>query len=60
MTAEEKKQRAMAALTASGMTSIVLMNAMYWILHRGFLFSAAIVVPIAAIAAGVTWKVKSR
>ena len=60
LTDEEKKERRDYAIMAMGITSIVLMNAMYWGLHRGFLFSAVIVLPIAAIAAGVTWKMKSR
>ncbi len=60
MTPEEMKQRRDVALMASGLTVIVLMNAMYWVLHRGFLFSAMIVVPIAAIAGFVAWKMKSR
>ena len=60
LTDEEKKQRRDVTLMAAGLTVIVLMNAMYWGLHRGFLFSAMIVLPIAAAAAGIAWKVKSR
>jgi hypothetical protein len=60
LTAEEQKQRREYAMLAFGGTVIVLVNAMYWGLSRGFFFSALVAIPIAAVVAGITWKMKSR
>ncbi len=60
MTPEEQKQRRDYAMVAFFGGNIVLMNLLYYGLHRGFFFSALLTLPTAAIAAGVTWKMKSR
>ena len=56
---EEKKERQEYAMLAFGGTVIVLVNAMYWGLGQGFVASAMIALPVAAVAAGITWKMKS-
>lgn len=56
---EEKKERWQFAFLTLGGTTIVLVNALYWGLSYGFVASAMIALPIAAVAAGITWKVKS-
>ena len=60
MTPEEKKQRRDYALVAFSTSMIVLVNAMYWGLGRGVFFSVMVALPLAAAAAGITWKVRSR
>jgi hypothetical protein len=56
---EEKKERKEYATLALGGTTIVLVNAMYWGMGMGFVVSAMVALPIALVAAGITWKVKS-
>jgi hypothetical protein len=56
---EEQKERREYAMLAFGGSVIVLVNGMYWGAGQGFWASAMIALPIAAVAAGITWKVKS-
>ncbi len=57
---EEKKQRRDLTLVTFNITVMVLMGIMWQFLGRGFWASAMITVPVAAAAAGIMWKVKSR
>jgi type II secretion system (T2SS) protein E len=56
---EDQKQRRDYAIVAFNLTVMILMGIMWQALGRGFWASAVIALPIAAVAAGITWKVKS-
>ena len=61
LTPEEQKQRKDYTMVAFFGSNIVLMNLMYYfVLHRAFWFSLAVTLPVGAIIAGITWKMKSR
>ena len=56
---EEQKQRRDYAIVAFNLTVMILMGIMWQALGRGFWASAMIAMPTAAVAAGITWKMKS-
>lgn len=56
---EEQKERRDYAIVAFNLTVMILMGILWQALGRGFWFSAMIAVPVALLAAGITWKVKS-
>jgi hypothetical protein len=56
----EKKERRDYALVGFNITVMVLMGILWQYLGRGFFSSALIALPVAAAAAGIVWKVKSR
>jgi hypothetical protein len=60
MTAEELKDRQNYAIVTFNITVMVMMGLLWYGLGRGMLFSAMIALPLAAAAAGVVWKMKSR
>ena len=60
MTEEEKKERQQLAMIAFFGTGMVLTNVLKWGVGMGFVVSAAIAITVAAVAAAITWKVKSR
>jgi hypothetical protein len=60
MTPEEQKERQNYAIVTFNITVMVCMGALVYGLGWGFLVSASLGIPMAAIAAGVAWKVKSR
>jgi hypothetical protein len=59
LTDEQQKERRNVAIVAFNITSMVCMGALYYGLGRGVLLSVAITLPLALLAAGVAWKVKS-
>ncbi|MGD9722041.1 MAG: hypothetical protein AB7O59_09985 [Pirellulales bacterium] len=60
LTDEQKKERQNLAIVAFNMTVMLGMGGLTLGMGRGWLFSAAVVMPLAAIVAGVIWKLKSR
>jgi hypothetical protein len=60
MTPEEQKDRQNYAIVTFNLTVMALMGLLWYGMGRGMLFSAAIALPLAAAAASVVWKMKSR
>jgi len=61
MTAEEQKQRRDYAIVAFNITMMVCMGVLLGLVKmKGIVTPILIAVPLAALAAGVTWKLKSR
>ncbi len=60
LTDAEKKDRQSYAFVAFNITVMAVMGLLSYGLGRGWAFSAAIAIPLAAAAATVTWKMKSR
>ncbi len=60
MTDDEKKERQQLTMIAFFGTGMVLTNILRWGVGMSFLFSAIIAIGVAAVAALVVWKTKSR
>jgi hypothetical protein len=60
LTPEEKKAARDMAIVTFNLTVMVMMGVLWKFLEKGFLVSALIAMPAAAIAAFIAWKVKSR
>ena len=60
LTPEEMKERRDYSLVAFNLSVMILMGILWQFLGKGFWASAMVALPVAAVAAGVTWKLKSR
>jgi hypothetical protein len=60
MTPEEQTERRNFAIVGFNITVMVLMGALWYGLEWGMLLSIAVALPLAAAAAGIVWKMKSR
>ena len=60
MSDEEKKDRQNYAIVTFNLAFMACMGLLYYALGLGVWLSLGIAFPLAAVAAGVLWKVKSR
>jgi len=60
MSEEHKKERQQWTLVALGASVMVLTNGLMYGMRMNFLGAAAIAITVGLVAAGITWKVKSR
>jgi hypothetical protein len=60
MTDDEIKQRRDYAIVTFNITGMAMVGLLYYGLSWGYLSTALVGVPVAAVAAGITWKIRSH